>query len=407
MKFIFIVIVFVLSLKLSGQELKRFVVKSESESIRKEFTAYDDSANTKHGLYEYYYNNILLVRGTYNNGIKHGTWLHYNTKNEVIIRSYYNEGKKIGNWKYYYDNNKLASAISYDNDKLHGKCLGYSKNGTLTLESEYVNGKNEGVSSSFYDNGNKKETTTYIGGSREGDKFKYFPNGNLHRHIIYKNNNPFSNIETYNNKKEKINGGDLLNGNGTFYNYFYETSNDDSIFIIEIENYSNGELNGKKESYYRNGKIQEQTNYENGFIIGNKITYKEDGSILSNKSNNEITKGLRQTGGWYFALANFSTSIVNPEFPGGQTELLKYLSNEVRYPKLAQVNDIEGTAYVRFVVDQYGNITKIEIAKSSGDDILDQEAISVVKSLPPWQPGFNDGIPVSVSYVLPIRFRLN
>ena len=95
-----------------------------------------------------------------------------------------------------------------------------------------------------------------------------------------------------------------------------------------------------------------------------------------------------------------------PVFPGGQAALFEYLSQQVTYPEEAQANGIEGRVICSFVVDTDGSITDVEVARSSGDVSLDQEAIQVIQSMPKWQPAQQDGVPVPVRFTIPITFKL-
>ncbi len=94
-----------------------------------------------------------------------------------------------------------------------------------------------------------------------------------------------------------------------------------------------------------------------------------------------------------------------PVFPGGETALLKYLSS-IPYPVIAKENDIEGSVYIRFVVDKSGNVTNVEVAKGA-DKILNEAALAHVKKMPAWTPGKQRGKPVRVQYIVPIKFRLD
>lgn len=97
---------------------------------------------------------------------------------------------------------------------------------------------------------------------------------------------------------------------------------------------------------------------------------------------------------------------VMPEFPGGQNALFKFLSENVKYPVIAQENGIQGRVIVQFVVNKDGSIVDVEVAKSGGDASLDKEAVRVIKSMPKWKPGKNHGKPVRVKYTVPVNFRL-
>lgn len=96
----------------------------------------------------------------------------------------------------------------------------------------------------------------------------------------------------------------------------------------------------------------------------------------------------------------------NPEFPGGQEALMKYLSTNMKYPAKAQENGIEGRVLVKFVVNTDGTISDAAIQKSVDPD-LDAEALRVVNAMPKWNPGKKDGEVVRTSFTMPIVFRLN
>ena len=95
-----------------------------------------------------------------------------------------------------------------------------------------------------------------------------------------------------------------------------------------------------------------------------------------------------------------------PEFKGGMDALMKYLSSNINYPKEAKDKNIQGKSLIRFVVEKDGSITDVEVARSSGNDLLDQESLRVVKSMPKWNPGKQSGRAVRTRFVLPVMFRL-
>lgn len=94
-----------------------------------------------------------------------------------------------------------------------------------------------------------------------------------------------------------------------------------------------------------------------------------------------------------------------PQFPGGEAELLKWISSHLKYPTMAMENGIQGRVVVRFVVTKDGSIGEVVVARSKDPD-LDREAIRVVKALPKFIPGKMNGQPVSVWYTLPVNFKL-
>ena len=94
-----------------------------------------------------------------------------------------------------------------------------------------------------------------------------------------------------------------------------------------------------------------------------------------------------------------------PEFPGGVAELMKYLMTHIQYPANAAKNNIEGRVVVQFVIEKTGEIGEVKVVRSI-DEELDAEAVRVVKELPKFEPGRQDGEAVAVWYTLPISFKL-
>jgi len=94
-----------------------------------------------------------------------------------------------------------------------------------------------------------------------------------------------------------------------------------------------------------------------------------------------------------------------PQFPGGDQELLNYINKNIKYPVIAQENGISGKVTLRFVVSKTGTVDRVEVVRSL-DPACDKEAIRVVKSLPRFIPGKQNGVNVSVWYTLPVTYKL-
>ena len=94
-----------------------------------------------------------------------------------------------------------------------------------------------------------------------------------------------------------------------------------------------------------------------------------------------------------------------PLFPGGPAALMKYLSENTKYPVVAQENGVQGRVTVQFVVEKDGSISDVHVLRGV-DPSLDKEAVRVVKSMPRWTPGKQNGITVRVNYRVPVLFRL-
>lgn len=97
---------------------------------------------------------------------------------------------------------------------------------------------------------------------------------------------------------------------------------------------------------------------------------------------------------------------VAPKFPGGDAAMMRWISEHLRYPAMAQENNIQGRVILQFVVTKTGKIGDVKISRSCDPD-LDREAIRVVRTLPDFTPGTIKGVPVDAWYTLPINFRLS
>ena len=94
-----------------------------------------------------------------------------------------------------------------------------------------------------------------------------------------------------------------------------------------------------------------------------------------------------------------------PEFPGGESALQRFLMANVKYPSIAAENGVQGKVYVNFVVDRVGAISNVKVVRGV-DPAVDKEAVRVVKSMPKWIPGRQNGEAVRVSFTVPINFVL-
>ncbi len=95
-----------------------------------------------------------------------------------------------------------------------------------------------------------------------------------------------------------------------------------------------------------------------------------------------------------------------PEFPGGRKALFKYLSDNIKYPESAKKKGIHGRVFINFTVEKDGSISDVKILRGIGGG-CDEEAIRVVKAMPKWKPGEQDGKVVRVDFNLPVKFVLD
>ena len=156
-------------------------------------------------------------------------------------------------------------------------------------------------------------------------------------------------------------------------------------------------------------KFDESEQVENGVIGGDSLAHVSD--------TEETTPAVKSTTKTGKITAESSTSkkeftgkvydIVEqmPSFPGGAAELMKWLSSHVQYPAIAIESCIEGTVIVAFIVEPDGSVSNAKLVRSV-DPCIDQEALRVVRQMPKWIPGKQNGVAVRVKYNVPVIFKL-
>ena len=145
---------------------------------------------------------------------------------------------------------------------------------------------------------------------------------------------------------------------------------------------------------------QPQSQASVGAFSLSDIKANADNDVLVAKAKEEVTKTESAENNKVYDVVEQM-----PSFPGGDAELMKYLSSHIRYPIKAEENGIQGRVITIFTVERDGSITDIKIIKSI-DPLLDKEAIRVINNMPKWIPGKQKGFAVRVRYTLPVSFRL-
>jgi TonB family protein len=162
---------------------------------------------------------------------------------------------------------------------------------------------------------------------------------------------------------------------------------------------------GTSREFFPSGALAKEVIYVNNKKEGAFITYWPDGKT---RRRDLYVNDSLVTGQCFTREGKDTVYFVydqQPLFPGGQDSLRKFIRRNLKYPKLAQLDKIEGTVYVMFTVSKEGLVTAVTINKGVSPQ-LDDEAIRVVSLMPPWRPGKLDGELTSFNLLLPIVFRL-
>ena len=163
--------------------------------------------------------------------------------------------------------------------------------------------------------------------------------------------------------------------------------------------------------YYPNGYKEYEGNFTEDKHNGNWVFYYQNGQVKK--------KGLLKDNVWtempecYDNYGNPTDLVFNywevnekPEFPGGEQELIKFISKNFKYPDIALESVIAGRVFVSFIIDKNGKVKDVNIIRKL-DPEIDKEAIRVVGNLPDWKPASINGEIVKVKYIIPISIHIH
>jgi len=143
--------------------------------------------------------------------------------------------------------------------------------------------------------------------------------------------------------------------------------------------------------------VESESNRQMMVPLISKDESKENGANLAYETVRE--EDIQNSGHFFKAIDTM------PEFPGGIPAMNDFLKKKLHYPSLAMENQIEGTVFITFTIEENGKITSINVMRGI-DGGIDDEALRAIHSMPDWKPGYKNGKPVRVQINLPIKFQL-
>ncbi len=220
----------------------------------------------------------------------------------------------------------------------------------------------------------------------------WFDNGGKWKEGVYKNNKKHGLWKNYKFKTEQLsNYGEYINDlKDGEWNYLDSLGN-----IYYMQTYKNGELNGKTISYNKDGSIHKESLYKNGELV-------EEENKNAPTEEEEVFKIVEEMP--HLSLCAEVEGLEERRNCSNQA-LLKYIYSNIKYPRSARQQGIQGKAYIQFIVEKDGSLAEIETLQGVCADI-EAECHRVIKSLPDWEPGKQRGEAVKVLFTLPIAFRL-
>jgi TonB family protein len=199
---------------------------------------------------------------------------------------------------------------------------------------------------------------------------------------------------------------DKNENNKAFVNTYYKSGKiktEQTTFYKDGISRFNG---GRIKELYENGQIRREYFYKTATALdGEVVSFYQNGK----QKRKDLFKDGKLIEGHTFSQEGievpYTSFISDASYPGGNDELVRFILKNIKYPKKAKTNNIEGTVEVRFAVEANGDITDITVTKSI-DQYLDDEAIRIVKKMPKWTPCIIDGETLTSYFILPISFAI-
>lgn len=273
----------------------------------------------------------------------------------------------------FHQNGKIKKNIVYSNVGKTGLFTSYDNTGKTIEKGSYINNKlKDGEWLKYDENGKVARKEYYVDGGRV-EQIQYFPNGKI-MHSEKTENNKFTEID-YNGNGSIYKKKEIENGNGEEIEY------DTNGVVVKTTVFENGvDVNQQKEARQR--QIADSLAYASQLQVNN--------SQISNVTNEEV----------------FTVVEEMPDFIGGPVEKTMFIQKNLQYPQSAKNAGITGTCYVKFIVTSNGMLKDFQLLRGiSGCKECGDEAIRVMKSMPNWKPGKQNGKPVSVYMNQPVKFQ--
>ncbi len=324
------------------------------------------------GVCAYYDCNQKLRTITYQNGDLHGAKTDFDRYGKVILITWYNTGYR-DSAKTFHDNGVVATRRVYAIGSYSVESSEYTEwdeKGIKLLYGRFLGDQKYGEWYTYYTDGNKMSVTTYEDGAIRGPYTRWYANGNKMVEYINEDDGSRTSVVAWNEH------GKMLRPGTTHYNELVESANPGEMY--------NNMLLARRPAIDK--RIAEN---RPSFFQNEVIAHYETSSRSNTSDENTV----------------HSAAIANPQFPGGDVAMQKFLNEHLVHPR--QLSNKQGTVYVSYIVERDGSISDLHaVQEVNGAPEFTQEALRVVNAFPLQVPGQIDGESVRSRVVIPVQFNL-
>lgn len=341
-------------------------------------------AKTFNGFCTFYYpNGTKHFEGNYQYGVKNGKFTYWNSEGKKTAELGFKNGMADGKWQYWDENGILKQEFNYKavdpaqlaklNTMLYSRTIDKNDDNFLSIRERKPFKNSLLISNAYSERTRQFEEfikDNLFGPTIYDGNFIVYKKGHSFMEFQFKNNIPVGTWRIYDNNDKPV----------------FECTFIDGI-AQKVQEFEHPEWNKRMEEYQesqRKDSIRQASSpYRTTFISD------DPNAVDPGAPQEKIFVAVEQM----------------PGFPGGSTDMEKFIEKNLIYPKAALINKIEGRVYLRFVVSKTGTISSVIVTKGLGYG-TDEEAIRIIKKMPVWKPGKQNGVPVSVYYNLPINFKI-
>lgn len=397
--------------KLDGRMIIYNLINSSAGDSIQEIREYKDGL--QHGESVEYLNGKIVHKANYCQGLLCDTSTWYDEKERITLSRTYSNGK-IDGIEREYENGKLMAESNYVKGARNGKQTVFNSTGILVKESYFAMG---GLDSSFkyYANAahNLQEKVIRVpGGAPAYRDTTYYENGNLRTSAGWQTLSILEGAYTtyYPNGKPQT----LKTYKSNSTEGIYKEWNPKGALVLQAY-CSKDELKDLIRAWRDDGTEIDAKNadFDRTVFRAMQVGMSFYSSILRTENvPKDIPQGLAKTE--YVktdSLTSFENSAVYsfaevmPVFPNDG--FMAYLSKNIKYPNIEKEMGKQGTVYVSFIITYKGTVSGVKCVKEvEGAPGLSRESMRVIKAMPQWTPGLQNGKPVNVRMIQPVRFKL-
>jgi protein TonB len=324
-----------------------------------------------------------------------------------------------GSFKSWYKDGTQRVVCTYDNGVLKGPATLYFPGGEKMIEANFTSGGLTGTYTDYYD-----DRRVHLKG-----QFKPFSNLELDSMLWYARPSMPGRSNAKSDARQQLVEAVNREFNSTYhipalgkkegrFEYYVPTGALQAVMVFK-NNQAEGEW-----ILYRDGRVYLKALYHADTLVKATDSTGIDWLVKMKTDEEARTRNLSQTGSGEelvsidpFSASDRSAPVAPageriftyveqmPQFPGGDAALNQYLKTNLRYPAAAKKEGLEGRVILRFVVQTDGSLSDITVMRGFDKD-CDQEAIRLVRKMPRWKPGIQNGHPVRVTFTLPVKFKL-